>query len=292
MVAMVDGVRVFIHSLLAFVGLALVARIFGQNLKTLIVTAFAVMAAVISLEARIPWTLWLIATLTWTALGLLVQWLSIRSAAFSGWLSKKPTTVVQGGKVLEDNLHKSQLTVGQLLSMLRQKDAFAVADVEMGVMEPDGQLSVLLKSESQPVTPKTLSIPVENQAAPVTVVLDGQVQPTALGVLGEDRSWIFDELRRRGVTDKHGMADESQVVLAQVDGARNVTLDFTDDAGTPAVTSSPSRPSTLATLRKAQADLETFCLETQNPSAKALYQHCAESVQQIVDRTAGHLNVT
>lgn len=292
MIAMADGLRVFIHSLLAFVGLVVLARIFGQKLTSLIGIAFAAMAGVASLQIGVPWTVWLIGTLTWAALGLLTQWLCIQSATFAGWVGKKPTKVVQGGKILEDNLHKSQVAVSQLLSMMRQKNAFSVADVEMGVIEPDGQLSVLLKSESQPVTPKSLNIPVENQAAPVTVVMDGTVQPAALGALGEDRSWIFDELRRRGVTDNQGLVDESQVVLAQVDGSRNVTFDFVDDAGTPPVTSSPSRPATLATLKKVQAELETYCLETQNPNAKALYQVCAQAVQQIVSQTASHLNVT
>ncbi|MCL6454632.1 MAG: DUF421 domain-containing protein [Alicyclobacillus sp.] len=289
MITMADGLRVVIHSVLAFVGLLVMARIFGQKWLTLAGFGLAAMAGVASLQSRSPWTLWGLGALTWTVLGLVVQWLTIHSTGFAKVIAKQPTPLVQGGKVLEDNLRRSQVPVSQLLSMLRQKDAFSVADVEMGVLEPDGQLSVLLKDEVQPVTPKTLSIPVENQAAPVTLVTDGQVQPKAFGAIGRNRGWLMDELRRRGVTDTGGVPDLQQVVLAQVDGSGNLTLDLTDDAGHAPVTSAPSRPGTLATLKKAQADLESFCLETENPDAKALYQSCANSLQEVIRRTEQHL---
>ena len=49
------------------------------------------------------------------------------------------------GKILEDNLKKEKYTSDELLELLRGKDAFSVADVEFAVLEPSGELNVLLK---------------------------------------------------------------------------------------------------------------------------------------------------
>jgi hypothetical protein len=46
---------------------------------------------------------------------------------------------------------------------------------------------------------------------------------------------------------------------------------------------------TLASLKSAQASLETFALSTQNQEAKQLYETAAQSTQQIVDQVANRV---
>lgn len=45
----------------------------------------------------------------------------------------------------------------------------------------------------------------------------------------------------------------------------------------------------LASLKSAQASLETFALGTQNQDAKTLFQNAAQSTQQIVDQVTGRV---
>lgn len=279
MMALSDGVRVFLHSLLGFCGVVLAARLLGQNLTTMIGVAVAVVAGVASIAHEQPWTDWLIASITWVGLTLLVQWIAIYSTSFATLLGKQPTPVIQGGKVLEGNLRKSRVSVTQLLSMMREKNAFAFSDVELGIIEPDGQMSVLLKSEKQPITPSDANLPVENQAGPVSVIVDGQVQNPGLAQLHVGRSWIGDQLRKRGISDL------KDVVLAQVDGKGHLTVDLREDAYTPPLSRSVSKPGVLATLKKAQADMEAFCLETQNQEAKKLYALNAARLQNVIAMT-------
>lgn len=266
----------FLHSIVTFVGIVIIARLLKQNLMTLIAFGLAAMTGVAAMDSRSSWTLWLVSTLTWIILTALLQWGSLKSPQFAMLVGNQPTVVVQGGKVLEDNLKKAQTPIAQLLSMLRQKNAFQVADVEMGILEPDGQLSVLMKSEVQPVTPQHLNLPIENTAAPVDVIVDGVLQMQSLGKLSVSRNFVADELRRKGITDV------SQVMLAQIDGKGQIHLDLADDATTAPPTRSNSHPMVLATLRKSQADLESFALATENPTAKQLYTTCAQSLQRVV----------
>ncbi|MDR6551248.1 DUF1657 domain-containing protein [Paenibacillus qinlingensis] len=46
---------------------------------------------------------------------------------------------------------------------------------------------------------------------------------------------------------------------------------------------------TLASLKSAQASLETFALSTQNQEAKQLYETAAQSTQQIVDQVSSRV---
>jgi hypothetical protein len=43
---------------------------------------------------------------------------------------------------------------------------------------------------------------------------------------------------------------------------------------------------TLASLKSAQASLETFALSTQNQEAKTLFENCAKQTQQVVDQVS------
>ncbi|MDF2719749.1 MAG: hypothetical protein K0R28_6674 [Paenibacillus sp.] len=40
----------------------------------------------------------------------------------------------------------------------------------------------------------------------------------------------------------------------------------------------------LASLKSAQASLETFALSTQNQEAKSVFEQCAQTTQQVVDQ--------
>jgi hypothetical protein len=46
---------------------------------------------------------------------------------------------------------------------------------------------------------------------------------------------------------------------------------------------------TLASLKSAQASLETFALGTQNQEAKSLFENAAQSTQQIIDQVSSRV---
>lgn len=46
---------------------------------------------------------------------------------------------------------------------------------------------------------------------------------------------------------------------------------------------------TLASLKSAQASLETFALSTQNQQAKQLFEHAAKSTQAVVDQVSSRV---
>ncbi|RBP90754.1 uncharacterized protein DUF1657, partial [Cytobacillus firmus] len=187
----------------------------------------------------------------------------------------KGTIFIKDGKVMEDNLKKERYTTDELLELLRKKDVFQVADVEFAVLEPTGDLNVLLKKENRPITAKDLGLITPSEKEPQTVIMDGEVLDEPLSTAGRNRRWLETEL------DKQNVSIEN-VFLAQVDSYGQLTVDLFDDKIK--VPTPQEKPLLLATIKKCQADLEIFCLSTDSEEAKQMYSKNSEKLQKVIDK--------
>lgn len=68
------------------------------------------------------------------------------------------TPIVVNGQVLYKNLRKERVSDADLHIVLRQQGADRIEDIALAVLEPTGQVSVILKKEAQPVTPKDMDL--------------------------------------------------------------------------------------------------------------------------------------
>ena len=79
--------------------------------------------------------------------------------------------------------------------LLREKDAFSITGVEYAVLETDGKLSVLKKSQKQPVTPSDLNIPTSYTGLTKDIIMDGKVMEENLRGANLDRGWLMQKLQ-------------------------------------------------------------------------------------------------
>ncbi len=272
-----------LRTCVAFVAVIVGSRLVGQPFKTLSGIAIAVMAAWAAMNPSISVYHGLLALAVWSVLSLLLSLVALTSTPVRDFVFGKATPLIQNGKVLDKNLKKSRMSISDMMSLLRQKNAFKLADVEFATLEGDGNVSVLLKSDSQPLTPQVEHLPVENEAAPAIVIVDGEVLPDSLASIGYDRAWLLEQIRAQGAETW------KDVFLAQVDAKGNVYVDLYDDLQSQLSSRGNPRPQVLASLKKIQADLELYALQTQNPEAKANYERHAESVKQMIAKLTPYL---
>ncbi|MBU6145295.1 MAG: DUF421 domain-containing protein [Paenibacillaceae bacterium] len=220
------------------------------------------MAAYISLDLRSSWTHGVLSLCVWVAVSVAIEYAQLKSRRAQKWIDGTPTVLIRDGKIMEENLKKERLTIEELLQQLRTKDVFLVSDVQYAVMEANGTINVLLTKENQPLTPKQLGITVQNAQEPATVIIDGSIVPEALATRGLSLGWLHETL------DKQGLAVDN-IVLAQVDGLGQLTVDTFDDQLTIAKPQEPIR--TYVTIKKCIADLESFALATRNSGTKKQY---------------------
>lgn len=211
----------------------------------------------------------------------LANFFSLKSKTFRDIVEGRGTVLIKDGKILEENLKKEKYTIDELSALLREKDIFRFADVEFAVLEPRGNLSALLKKENRPLTPKDLQMKVSNEKEPQTVIMDGKILDEPLRSAGKSRGWLHTELEKLEVT-------LDNVFLGQVDTYGELSIDIYDDklkVPTPA-----QRPLLMATLKKTQADLELFALETECEISKEMYKKNAVRVQEAINKLTPYLN--
>ena len=285
---MSDWVHIFIRAIVFILVLIFMTRVLGKKQISEIsffeyVSGITIGSIAGEVIMGLDGNIWhgILAISVFSGITLLVDILSLKSKKLRDIVDGKGTIIIKDGKIMEDNLKKEKYSLDDLGSLLRQKDVFNIADVEFAMLEPKGDLSILLKKENRPLTSKDLQMKVANDKVPQTVIMDGSIMNNAMAAAGKDRHWLHMELDKLGVTIEN-------VFMAQVDSYGELTVDLYDDKIK--VPSPQVRPLLLAMIKKCQADLELFALETDSEKAKVMYDKNAKKLEEVIKILDPYLN--
>jgi uncharacterized membrane protein YcaP (DUF421 family) len=232
-------------------------------------------AAYVSLDAETEWGLGLVSLTVWVACSYSIEYLQIKSKRMRDFIDSKGSVLIEHGRVLEKNLKKERLTTDELMEQLRKKSAFNLADVEFAIMEPSGDINVLLKRENQPLTPKDLGLPVQPEREPQTVIMDGQILEEALQKSGRNRNWLDKKLAEV----KAAVPD---VFLGQIDANGKLYADFYDDDH-----KQPQQPKPqpnvelLSALKECETKLALAGVTETEPAAKQALQDASQALDTL-----------
>jgi len=162
-----------IRSLIAFFTLFIFSRLLGKQ-QIAQLTFFEYVTGItigsiaadlsINLETQglIPW----IGLVTWAFLTMFLQWIVTKNRRLAKIVEGEPVVVIQGGKILEQNLRLLRYRVDDLMLKLRQKNVFDIADVEVALVEPNGALSVQKNPKLSRLRPATSTSPLLTKGFP------------------------------------------------------------------------------------------------------------------------------
>lgn len=275
-------VEVILRTLVAAVVLFIITRLLGKRQISQLsffeyTTGITIgsLAAYISLDVDVKWYIGLVAVGVWFLISMGVEYLQLKSKRFRRWIDSTSTVLIKDGKILEGNLKKERLTNEELLEQLRKKSIFKTAEVEFAVMEPDGQINALLKTEHQPLTPAQLGLEVAPESEPQTIILDGSIINEPLATLGLSHRWLHNELKKLGVTIE-------QVNLGQVDAYGQFYVDLYDDRIH--IPQSQEQAVLLAQLKKCEKVLQSLAHSAADDKTKQLYGNCSSTLEQVIDQ--------
>ncbi|TSB45903.1 YetF domain-containing protein [Alkalicoccobacillus porphyridii] len=227
---MPELILILIRSIISFLLLMIMARIMGKKqISQLTFFDYCVgitigsIAATMSVDQNVKIANGLMALLIWGLFPIILAFVSLKSMWFTKIIDGSPTILIESGEIHEKNMKKNMLSVDELMLLLREKGTFKVSDVEMAVLETNGQLSILLKSDQQPVTPHVSGIPLQQEHGPTILVMDGQLLKKGLGERGYTEEWLVNEIQKQGATNF------TDVFLAQLDSRGNVYVDLYDE---------------------------------------------------------------
>lgn len=165
---------ILIRTVLSILVLLLIAKMLGkQTISNMTFHDFVTgitlgaIAANLAFNETIKLSYLILSLIVITVTSYLLSVIALKSRKMRNWISGSPTVLIEGGKILEDNMRKVRYTLDSLDQALREKGIFDIDEVDYAVLEDNGVVSVLQKDEYRYVTKKDMKIPPNDQVFPM-----------------------------------------------------------------------------------------------------------------------------
>ena len=94
-----------------------------------------------------------------------------------------PTLVIDHGKILTDACMRAGLNAGDLHLKLRSGDVWRIEDVYRGILEQNGQLTIMKYDDRHNRYP---------------LIADGNINESVLELIGKNKEWIEERAAEKG----------------------------------------------------------------------------------------------
>jgi len=156
-------------------------------------------AGVVAIDKNVKVIDGIVSIVIWSLLTIIISEITLRNINLRLIFDSEPLLIIDKGTVIYKNMKKARYNMGDLLMQLRNKDVFNITDVEIAVLEPDGKLSILKKSQFSMVTIGDMNIQKTREGMMVDVILDGHILSSHLVQIGKDENWLMSQLRARKI---------------------------------------------------------------------------------------------
>lgn len=153
----------------------------------------------------------MISTAVIAVLDVGVSFLALKNSKLRRVVEDEPLVMMQNGRIMEGMMRKARFNVDNLLSELRLQGVHSLSDVEFAILEPNGRLSVIPKSQARPLTPRDTQVPTQYEGLSTVLIEDGNVLEDNLHRTKLGHWWLYDQLRQQGINSPR------DVMLASLD---------------------------------------------------------------------------
>lgn len=147
---------------------------------------------------------------------ILISLISLKNSRIKTFFSGKPSIIINKGKINYRELKSLRITLHDLTEQLRLGNASSISDVEYAIMEANGDLSIILKSGSKPITPNDISVAKPPETMPAIFISDGIIYEEKISSSG----WTSEKLQSQ-LADL-GFKDHTEVFLAFCDSSSSL----------------------------------------------------------------------
>ena len=196
----------YVRTILLYLVLIAVVRLMGKRQigqmepsEFVVTMLIANLAAIPMQDGGIPLLSGLVPILTVLGMELLLAGLCMYSLFFRKLLCGKPVILIENGKILQDNLRRTGVTLDELTGHLRLKDVLDVQSVQYAILETDGNLSVFPYPSLRPANASEAGVQTQGQHLPITIVADGHLYRENLPLIRKNVAWVEEILQEHHV---------------------------------------------------------------------------------------------
>ena len=230
MTLMPEIIIIIIRAIIAFFLLFVMTRLMGKTqisqlnfFDYIIGITIGSTASTMATDIDTPAVSGATSILVWSGLAIAIDRLTLKNIIIRKITEGEPTVVIKNGKLMEKAMARANYDISELMIELRNKGIFELSQVEEAVLEPNGNLSVLPKSQYQPVTPQDLNIDTKYKGMPQILMVDGNIAHHRLSELNLTEDWLKQQLNNLGINDL------SEVMVAQLDTTGKLYVDKKSD---------------------------------------------------------------
>ena len=140
--------------------------------------------------------------------------------------------LIDNGKIIRGNLKKAKFDINDLLAEARYSGYFNISDIQFAILEINGHISFLPKSDKRPITPNDLAMKPQQEELCANVIFDGKVMHENLKYAGKNEEWLNKQLEAQHIKRPEdvflGICDDNDqliVFLNDVPAPKRTLLD-------------------------------------------------------------------
>lgn len=175
-------------------------------------------AAEMATSLEKDWWLPLTAMIVYALAAIVLSYISVKSMAARRVISGKPLILMDHDTIYEKNLLKGKIDLSEMLLQCRVNGYFNLSDLQTIILEPNGRMSFLPKSEKRPVIPEDLTLAPEQEFLVANVIIDGHIIEKNLQHAGKDTQWLNKQMQIRNISNL------GDILLATCDLNNQVTF--------------------------------------------------------------------
>lgn len=184
------------------------------------------LASVPMQSVDIPLIAGVVPVLTLIVTEIIMSYAGLKSRFLRRIITGEPSIIIYDGHVNEKELRRLRFNLNDLLEQLRINNTPNIADVEVAMLETNGQLSIIPKKDARTVTVRDLKIKdAKKEQLPCMLISDGTLIKTELKRSGKSEEWLYGELKKKKTKIKDvfiASYDKSDGLFIQFKGEEDI----------------------------------------------------------------------
>ena len=161
-----------------------------QPFELVLTLIIADLATIPMAEVSVPVLHGIVPLLTLVIVHFVLTFLCKISNRFAWFLSGKPVIVINPNGIDYKALKNLNISVDDVFEAIRGCGYFSIEQIQYAIMETNGKMSIMPKSQFAPVTVGDMKFDVEKSAIPVNIINEGKIVKENLQIAGIDENDI------------------------------------------------------------------------------------------------------
>lgn len=195
-----------LRSIIVYTCVLIVVRLMGkrqigemQPFEFVITLIIADLACIPMAELSVPLVHGIVPIVTLLIVHFLICFLSRKFQFARYLLTGRPAIVVSPKGINYKELKKLNMTLDDLIELMRGCDVFKFEEIAYAILETNGNLCVIKKANAEPVTREDLKVKVSQSSLPINIIMDGKLMKENVTLSGIDESFIQNCLSKAKV---------------------------------------------------------------------------------------------